>query len=172
MKKLIAILLVMATLFAFAACTGTPTENPNPSNGGSKQPVVDSFKFNYNGVEIALNAPAEPIVAALGEAKSYTESTSCAFDGLDKQYGYGSFYLKTYPLNGKDYIYGWDFVDDMIENNEGICIGTSKEDVDAVYGADAFNGSNAYTVTKGSGKMTIILENDVVVAIQYVAITE
>jgi len=59
-----------------------------------------------------------------------------------------------------------------VENDEGICIGSSKADVEAAYGAENYNGTNAFEVTKGSGKLTIILENDVVSSVQYVIITE
>lgn len=163
MKKLIAFLLVAAMMLCFAAC-GTPETTENP---GNNEPAQDSFSFTYKGKKVALNAPAEALVAALGENPKYTESPSCAFDGLDKQYDYGSFCLETYPLNGKDYVYGWWFVDDLVETDEGICIGSSKADVEAAYGADNYNGTNAFTVKKGSGTLTIILESDVVTSIQY-----
>lgn len=168
MKKIIAMLLAMAMLLCFAAC-----ETPNiPDTPDNTEPVQDSFTFTYKGTKIALHAPAADVVAALGEPKTYSESTSCAFEGLDKSYGYGSFYLETYPIGDKDYVYGWYFVDDMVENDEGICIGSSKADVEAVYGAENYNGTNAFEVTKGSGKLTIILENDVVSSVQYVIVTE
>lgn len=163
MKKLIAILLAVAMLLCFAACQ--PTETPDtPDN---QEPAQDSFTFTYKGTKIALNAPAEAVVAALGEPLEYSESTSCAFDGLDKQYKYDSFYLETYPLNGKDYVYGWWFVDDLVETEEGICIGSAHADVEAAYGAENYNGSNAFQVKKGSGSLTIILEEGVVTSIQY-----
>ena len=163
MKKLIAFLLVATMMLCFTACTlNTTVQTP-----GNNDPVQDSFTFTYNGVKIALNAPAEPVVEALGGNPKYTESTSCAFDGLDKSYGYGSFYLETYPLNGKDYVYGWYFVDDMVETEEGICIGSALADVTAAYGAENYNGSNSFQIKKGSGMLTIILENDVVSSIQY-----
>ena len=164
MKKLIAMLLAVAMMLCFAAC-GTPETPDTPDTG--KGPVQDSFTFTYKGVKIALNAPAEAVVAALGEPLEYSESTSCAFDGLDKSYGYESFYLETYPLNGKDYIYGWWFVDDLVETEEGICIGSAQTDVEAAYGAENYNGSNAFQVKKGSGSLTIILEDGVVTSIQY-----
>ncbi len=163
MKKLIAMLLAVAMLLCFAACQ--PAETPDtPDN---QEPAQDSFTFTYKGTKIALNAPAEAVVAALGEPLEYSESTSCAFDGLDKQYKYDSFYLETYPLNGKDYVYGWWFVDDLVETEEGICIGSAHADVEAAYGAENYNGSNAFQVKKGSGSLTIILEEGVVTSIQY-----
>lgn len=168
MKKLIAMLLAVAMMLCFAACQPTQTENP----GLNQEPAQDSFSFTYKGTKIALHAPAADVIAALGEPKTYSESTSCAFEGLDKSYGYGSFYLETYPIGDKDYVYGWYFVDDMVENNEGICIGSSKADVEAAYGAENYNGTNAFQIKKGSGMLTIILENDVVSSVQYVIVTE
>lgn len=168
MKKLIAFLLAAAMMLCFAACQSTET----PDTPGNKVPVQDSFTFTYKGTKIALHAPAEQVVAALGEPLKYSESTSCAFDGLDKSYDYGSFYLETYPIGDKDYVYGWWFVDDLVETAEGICIGSSKADVETAYGADNYNGTNAYTIKKGSGMLTIILDNDVVTSIQYAIITD
>jgi len=170
MKKLIAILLAACMLLCLAACQ--PTETENPDSQPHKAPVQDSYSFTFKGTKIALHAPAEQVIAALGEADEYTEETSCAFDGLDKTYRYGSIYLQTYPLGGKDYIYGWWFVDDLVSNDEDISIGSSMADVDAMYGLDNYNGSNAFQIKKGSGMLTIILENDVVTSIQYTIITE
>ena len=168
MKKIIAMLLAMAMLLCFAACQSTET----PDDPGNKEPVQDSFTFTYKGTKIALHAPAADVIAALGTPDSYSEETSCAFDGLDKTYRYGSIYLQTYPIGEKDYVYSWWFVDDLVENDEGICIGSSKADVEAAYGAESYNGTNAFEVTKGSGKRTIIWETAVVSSVQYVIGTE
>ena len=161
MKKIFAFMLALSLLLCLTACD-TP-ESPQPSN----DPVQDSFSFTYKETKIALNAPAEAIIAALGEPSSYDESTSCAFEGLDKVYGYPSIYIQTYPLCGKDYIYGFWFVDDLVANDEGLFIGASLADVQALYGTDGYNGTDTYQIKKGSGALTILLENDVVTSIQY-----
>lgn len=172
MKKLITILLCAAMILCFAACGGPtePTGTQAPTGSGNDQ--EPSFTFTYKGTEIALHAPAEPIIAALGEPKSYSESTSCAFEGLDKSYGYGSFYLETYPKGDKDFVYGWWFVDDMVETEEGICIGSSQADVEKAYGAENFNGSNSFVIKRGSGVLTIILDKGAVSSIQYTIVSE
>ena len=170
MKKLIALMMTAALVLCLVACGNNETPTEPGSQSGT--PVQDSFTFTYKGTKIALNAPAEAIVAALGEPQKYSESTSCAFEGLDKSYGYGSFYLETYPLNGKDYVYGWWFVDDMVETDEGICIGSSQADVEKAYGKDGFNGTNTYVIKKGSGQLTIILDAGAVKSIQYAITVE
>lgn len=166
MKKLLTILLAMCLLLSLAACGGTAEENPAPSQQVSYTPE-QNFSFTYKGTEITLHAAAEPIVAALGEPVKYTESTSCAFEGLDKSYYYGSFYLETYPTEGKDFVSGWWFADDSVTTEEGIYIGATQAEVEKAYGTDGYNGSNAFTITKDAGVLTIILEEGAVSSIQY-----
>lgn len=176
MKKLFAILLSVCLLLSLAACGGetAPADNSNAGNAGNAAQSAapsytkdQNFSFTYKGTEITLHAAAEPIVAALGEPVKYTESTSCAFDGLDKSYYYGSFYLETYPTDGKDFVSGWWFADDSITTAEGVYIGATQAEVEKAYGTEGYNGSNAYTVTKEAGTLTIILEDGAVSSIQY-----
>jgi len=151
---------------------GTEAPAPEETEAPTEAPAADGFVFSYNGTEIAMHAPAAPIVEALGEPKKYTESASCAFEGLDKTYYYGSFYLDTYPMGEEDFVYGWWFADDTLTTEEGIYIGATQAQVEAAYGADAFNGTNAYTVTKGDTMLTVILENGIVTSIQYAIILQ
>ena len=159
MKKLIACIVCVCMVFTLAACgnggEATPTKDtpvqttPNaeaettaPAVQGDEQ--EEGFCFVYNGAEITLHAPAEPIVEALGEPKKYTESPSCAFDGLDKTYFYGSFYMDTYPVDGNDFVYGWWFADDSVATQEGIYIGASRvpDQPFELAGQSAFSAGN------------------------------
>ena len=180
MKKIIAMLLAICLMFCFAAC-GSTTNEENPQQGGSNAPAqtqtdtaeaASKFSFTYKGAEIKLAQPAAPILEKLGEPMKYTESASCAFEGLDKSYYYGSFYLETYPQGEEDFVLGWWFADDTVTTAEGIYIGSPKADVDTAYGAENFNGTNSYEIIDGSGKLTIILDGDVVSSIQYNLIVE
>ena len=181
MKKYIACILFVAIVFTLAACSNVGVEDPNndpPTQTTSNDAAdtttsalqEDGFSFVYNGTEIKLHASAEPIVKALGEPNKYTESPSCAFNGLDKTYFYGSFYMDTYPVDGHDYVYGWWFADDSVATQEGIYIGAAQSSVAAAYGADCFNGENAYIITRNGGTLTIIVENGSVTSIQYAII--
>ena len=106
-------------------------------------------------------------MAALGEPVKYTESTSCAFEGLDKSYYYGSFYLETYPKGDEDFVYGWWFADDSVTTEEGIYIGATQAEVEKAYGTEGYNGTNAFVINKAAGALTIILEDGAVTSIQY-----
>ena len=187
MKKYIAFILCLCMVMTLAACGNGSETKPTdaapvettPNNAevptdpaGQEDQQEEDFVFVYNGVEIKLYAPAEPIVEALGEPKKYTESPSCAFNGLDKTYFYGSFYMDTYPEDGKDFVYGWWFADDSVTTQEGLYIGASQAEVEAAYGADSFNGENAYIITRNGGTLTVIVEDGVVTSIQYTIILE
>ena len=171
MKKILTLMIVLAMVFAMAACGGTQPATPSGDAGETTQATVGQktpdFVFEYKGTEITLHADARPILEKLGEPVKYTESASCAFDGLDKSYYYGSFYLETYPQCGGEWDYGWWFADDSVTTEEGIYIGSTQADVEKAYGAENYNGTNAYVVARGDGTLTVILENGAVSSIQY-----
>lgn len=158
MKKALCLLLALMAL-CFAGC-------------GSEEPEAKAFCFSYQDTEIAMKAPAEPVTAALGEPRSYTETASCAFEGLDKTYFYGSFYMTTYPENGNDFVYRVWFADDSAATDEGIHIGSTRAEVEAAYGAENFNSANACVLIRGESKLIIALDGDAVRSVQYEAIFE
>ena len=158
MKKVVIILLALLCLSGCAS-PEAPAEKEN-------------FTFIYQGVAISPHGDAAPVVEALGDPKSYTEESSCAFEGLDRTYYYGPFYLSTYPMDGKDYVYTLWFADDTVTTAEGIRIGSTQAQVETVYGADAFNGTNAFEMTKGSSKLTILITDGMVSGVRYEGIID
>ncbi len=163
MKKILIFAIIACMLLSFAACTPAGGDETT----GPAYTAEENFTFTYKGTEITLHAPAAAIVAALGEPVKYTESTSCAFEGLDKSYYYGSFYLETYPKGDQDFVYGWWFADDGVSTPEGVYIGAAQADVEKAYGTDCYNGTNAYVVKKPAGTLTVIIKDGVVSSIQY-----
>ncbi|MBQ8833486.1 MAG: hypothetical protein IJ001_12665 [Oscillospiraceae bacterium] len=128
------------------------------------------YVFAYEGTEIPMHAPAEGILTALGEPVNYTETPSCAFEGLDKTYYFGGFYLTTYPGDKGDCVSGLWFADDSVTTPEGIRIGSTQAEVEAAYGTGGFNGTNAYFLTGEGMKLSIILINGTVGSVQYEAV--
>lgn len=179
MKRIICLIMVLAVMACFAACGASETTNnggnsgsANTQSGDAPTAVTDGYVFTFNGTDIAMHAEATDIITALGEPKTYTEEASCAFTGLDKTYFYGSFYVQTYPVGDKDYIYSVWFADDSVTTQEGVYVGMSQADVETKYGTEGFNGSNAYIMTKGESTLTVILKDGVVSSIQYDAVVE
>ena len=175
MKKIFALILALTMVFALAACGGeTAPETTAPASGTAAPvtPDASSWKYTVRGVDIQMHADAAPVLEALGEPVSYTEEASCAFTGLDKTYNYGGFFLNTYPIGDKDYIYGVWLMDDSSTTPEGIYIGATQAEVEAAYGTEGFNGSNAYIMTGTTSTLTIILTDGLVSSIQYDAVVE
>ena len=168
MKRLMALLLVLCIAVGFAACSTPQTPSPQgttPNVGNPGDP--EAYHFNYKGTDIRLNGDMAAILNAIGQPKKYTEETSCAFTGLDKTYTYDSFVIQTYPKGDKDYVYMFWFLDDMVKTPEGVKIGDAQAAVEAAYGAEAYNGKNAFITKKDNYSMTVILKDGVVSSIQY-----
>lgn len=156
MKKILIAALIVTLAFSIIGCAATEPEVQ-----------ISGHSFTYNETVISLNTDAAPILAALGEPKNYTEETSCAYEGLDKTYYYGSFYLTTYPKDETEYIRSVWFVDDGVATADGIRIGSTKPEVEAAYGRGTFNGVNAYNIINKNTQLTIILIDGSVSSIQY-----
>lgn len=161
MKRISIFLIVAVMLFSLAGC-------------GAAEPNLqeENFSFTYNGTQITLGEEAAPIIDALGAPRSYTEEPSCAFDGMDKTYYYGSFYLSTYPMDDKDYVYNIWFADDGVATDEGIRVGSSQSQVEDAYGKECFNGTNSYVLTKGQSRLVILIEEQTVSSVRYEVILE
>jgi ABC-type oligopeptide transport system substrate-binding subunit len=132
----------------------------------------DGYYISLNGVLVYANAEMAPIAQELGEPASYFESESCAFQGLDKTYTYGSVVISTYPVDDVDYVYTIELKDDTVETEEGICIGSSKDDVTAAYGTATSETETALTYEKDDCVLAFIFDGDSVANITYTAITE
>ncbi len=172
MKKLVICLLMLCLVFSLAACSGDANTDGTQNPGSVTEPDAaghpDAPSVTLSGTKLQLFAEAAPVLTALGDAKSVNETPSCAFPGeSDKLYTYDSFVVQTYMQDGKEYIYSFWFLDDMVKTDEGIKIGDSKATAEAAYGADTFNGVNAYLVNKDGGELQVILKDDVVSQILY-----
>ncbi len=184
-KKYLAILAGLMVLCC-AACGGdddTKVVNklPNSNNGSSSEDVskdetgkddkLTGYIFEADAgsetISITTDIEAAGIVAALGEPSAYFESTSCAFDGIDKMYTYDHFRIETYPDGEKDRISYIFFLDDMAETPEGICIGMTKEEVEDAYGTDYEDKSGLLVYTKDGKHLSFLIEDGVVTSIEY-----
>lgn len=161
-RKILALILV----FAVSMCMMCACEDGNAeANGGEEQ----SYHFIYNGVDIVPGAEMMPVKNALGEPTSYYESISCAFEGMDKIYTYGSVQITTYTEKDVDYIYTIVLMDDGVTTPEGLYIGADKASVVNAYG-EFDEDQNVVIYTRGNSSITVGLRDGVVVSITYTAI--
>ncbi len=132
------------------------------------------FTFVFGGTEFGVDEDSVPVVASLGEPKSYYEAVSCAFEGLDKIYTYSSFRVETYPSNGKDLISTISLKDDAVSTREGVMIGSSESTVLETYGEPAEHDGNRIVYTKDNMNLVFIIRDGSVALIEYksVALSE
>lgn len=199
MKKLFAILLVLAMAFALAACggdqpagesqtppasqstqpagqpggeTGQPAGQPSAGAEPSDPVTVVAYVFlTGKGNSVAVNQDMTEVLAVEGEPLSYFEAESCAFDGLDKTYTYAGFVISTRPEEGKDLVNSILLTDDSVTTPEGVYIGSSRDAVIAAYGeGDEVGASLSYT--KGDCTLNFIFDGDTVISIEYLPVVE
>lgn len=180
-RKSVRILALLPLLCALCACGGGESQSssttasqastgqtvqevqaPAPAQGGES-----AFVFlTGSGEQVALNENMEEVLSRLGDAQTYFESASCAFEGLDKQYGYSGFEITTRPEDTGDYVNSILLTDDSAATPEGVYIGCTPEQVTAAYGAgEETPGGVRYT--RGDTTLSFILEDGKVVSIEY-----
>ena len=117
MKKIISIMLcIMLSVSMMTACGSKESDNDKKDVGSETK--QDVFTYDLKGVTVAMNENMEPLVKKLGDADNYFESDSCAFQGKDKVYTYGSVKITTYPKDNKDYVYTIELLDDTPRPNK------------------------------------------------------
>ena len=158
MKKIVCFALALLMLLGICALTSC--------NGGQDEKTT--YGVTLNGVMIEINAEAEPILSALGAWKDYDASPTCAFEGEDKVYGYGSFEIHTYTLGGKDYVHSVYLLDDSHTTRKGITIGSKSSAVTASYGQPTKTTDGALIYEGDGMTLSFLLRDDRVTNIQYV----
>lgn len=156
MRKTVCVTVLAVMLLTLLACTAG-----DPSTDNAK-----SYSFIYNEVEFAPGDDFSLISDKLGEPSGYYEAASCAFDGKDKIYTYGSVQISVSPLDGKDIIFLVTLLDDSLATPEGIYVGSEKSAVIAKYGEGKDNGSS---LVYGTGKVNLVflVRDDRVTSVQY-----
>ncbi len=133
----------------------------------ASQSAAEAYYFEANGLKIALDAEAKPIITALGEPLDYFEAPSCAFDGMDKIYTYPGFELHVYTGKDADRVYSVLFTDDSVSTREGIALAATKEAVTKAYGAGFTQENEQYTYAAGDSLLSFLFENGEVASIEY-----
>lgn len=147
--------------------------------GEQKEQADESQKDALNGylfevekdgktISISVDNDMKGVLEQLGEAASYFESPSCAFEGqLDKTYTYEHFRIETYPDGGKDRISSVIFLDDIAETKEGIGIGMTKEDMEKAYGTEYEEKDGMVVYTKDGKHLSFLVRDGKIESVQY-----
>lgn len=136
-------------------------------NNSKSQVTAKGYTFTYNDYEIVIDSKIEDVTNALGKEDSYFETPSCAFDGIQKIYIYGSVELDTYIGSDGDLLDAIILRDDLVSTKEGVKVGDTPERVVEVYGSNYTDNNGSYTYEKDNMKLNFIIEDGAVVSIQY-----
>lgn len=117
-------------------------------------------------VSIALNAPAGPVLAALGAPFGYGESKSGVYSGVEKTYQFSGLRLKTFQAQDGERILGVMITGRDLTTPDGLAIGDSAEQVRSCFGQDCIQ-DNCCIINRNQEQMVVLLENNFVTAIQY-----
>lgn len=134
---------------------------------GGEETSHKGYVFRDGDIVMEMDAEAGPVLEQLGEPNSYFEAPSCAFEGVDKMYTYGSFELDTYPMGDKDYISAVIFKDDSITTPEGVGIGDSREKLMEAYGGEGTEELGMTVYRKDDMKLCFIFQGDSIASVEY-----
>ena len=129
MKKLLCLLLCMLLPFAALAEEIAPLS-------------ADDFVLTVGETGFALGEDAAALVEALealtGEALEMTETVSCMFSGMDREFANDDVLVGTYPIgtDGGDVVESVMVFTDALTTVRGAAVGMTKEEIEALYGAD------------------------------------
>lgn len=173
MKKYMLIALALILVLALCACGDDPAPTDPAGTTGSTANVPTTpigYTFTYNNVKFGVGMSAENVVKELGDPKDRAVSESCAFGGNDIVYYYGSsIAISTNDENGYERIFCIELMDDLVETEEGVCIGDTADKVKSAYGEATTATDNGLVYNKDGMTLTFILTDGAVSSIQYYA---
>ena len=157
-----------ATTAAQAETTAAQADTTAAAQAAAPAGAV-KYSYTANGTEIAINADADAVKAALGEPQQTFEAPSCAFDGTSYTYTYAGFTVETYPdpADKKNKVYAVTLKDASVQTAEGCKVGDSADDVKKACG-EPTGETMGYLEYKGEGvALQFFLEEDKVTSVVY-----
>jgi hypothetical protein len=136
--------------------------------GCSKSPAkTDNYYFKLGKQEIAMGQEAKAVIATLGTPKDTYSSPSCAFEGDDTVYDYGSYQITTFVSEGVEKFTGVYLIDKTISTKEGLHIGSSMDEMVAAYGDKYVESYGSYTYSLDKTDLAFVIVDKVVTSISY-----
>ncbi len=142
MKKLSLICVLIATIlsvFCLSSC-------------GEKS----SNSLEINGKEIACHMNMEKVLSNYSDLEyDYSESISCAYNGLDKTYDFADagFTVYTYPDGDEDFVLEVVvYSEDIKQQNDTVYVGMSMDDVISIFGEEYEREGDNIVYDMGDGQ--------------------
>lgn len=157
MKKAISLAVAILSIMGIIMLSGC---GKNDSGKLSSVKIYDA--------EIACHVDMDKVLDAFSDLEyEYSESISCAYNGMDKIYDFSDdgFIIYTYPVEDKDFVLEVAISSEKITQRDGkVYVGMSKDDVIALFGSDySVEGDTiTYSVSEDQS-MYFLLSDDVVI---------
>lgn len=186
MKRLIAILLAMLMLAALTGCGGETsnettapdavTEAPSQTEAPAEEteaPAEETeapaamdgdFCFTYEGVALIPNEAFD--ASKLPAATSVYTVPSCALEGTDNVYNYGTFEVTAFNDGSGEFIYSIVLIDPNITTDEGLALGDNVSRVIELYGENYQEDGTAMVYYGTNTVLSIIVQGEYVVDIE------
>jgi len=146
---------------------GHEVENEAESN--ADEPAIAAlslgFAFEYRGTLIEMDQDMDYLLLQLGEPLGVFEAPSCAFDGIDRIFGFRGIQIHTYPDGDLDRVHTVSFLDDGVTTANGIRLGDTIADALAAYGGNYTQDTGMYTFTIERTTLSFFVEDDEVTSI-------
>ena len=177
MKK--ALIVIIAIIVIVAICVGVyfltngSKETNSPAENGvntAEDSSENTIKLDYEGKDMTPGAVFSRDI--FGEELTYSEVPSCAGQGTDKVYNYGSYEITAYQDGDQEKIYSVYFIDDQITTTEEVKISDDSSVMFEKYGDNYEQTGNQYTYTSGNVELSFIVENDFIRSITYTLVIE
>ena len=194
MKKMIAMMLALLLAMSLAACAQPPQAENTENTGADADTTVavpveedttaapeetavpettavevdtagEAFCFTFEGVQLIPGQAFDS--AAMPEAESLYQVPSCAIEGTDNVYNYGTVEVTAFNDGSGEVIYSVYIVDANTPTDEGLYIGDTLDQIKAVYGEDCTQESGQITYQKGDTLLVIVLDGNYVASIDF-----
>ena len=152
MKKFIIVLLAVILL---VGCSKSPSTK------------TDNYYFKLANHKITMGQESKALIATLGTPKDRYSSPSCAFEGDDTVYDYGSYQITTFVSEGVEKFTGVYLIDKTVSTKEGIHIGSSLDELVAAYGDKYVESYGSYTYSLGATDLSFVIVDKVITSISY-----
>ena len=165
MKKTIALLLSLLVLLA--GCGSQVPENAQVEiTRATAAPAEDpAFCLTFQGCPLIPGRAFDP--ADLPQADSVFQAPSCAIEGTDNVYSYGSLEVTAFDDGSGEVIYSVYLID--APTDEGLSVGDAEDRIPEIYGQDFRKSDHEYLYTRGATQLRILVQDGRVLSIELLA---
>ena len=158
----------LATMIIVCGCNqGKQNDEESQIKENIDRAEESKYYLSIRNVDIRIGSKLDETIEKLGDDYTYFEADSCAFQGKDKIYTYGSVAILNYQVEGVDYIATIEIKDDLVSTNEGISIGSNRDDVISAYGNEGELTENSIMYVSGNTCLKFIMKENKVNYITY-----